>query len=236
MRSRFGHGGYECAQMLTVSCSNSLFKNLYFMHGSSTGADAYLNLLTVTGDRNAFVGCNFAGPMDPDQAHDDAYNNVYINGGSHNYFKDCTFGAFNMIHRDVANTILKFGGTGANWGNVFEDCIFYSRSAATTPYFINISSTAGGGQVRGIFLNCQFINVTTLHGSYDLTVAIVSTPTNADENYLYFDSRSSFAGVTDIIVSGKEGIVWFGSAGATADDAAVDDLKKLGLSQNPVTS
>lgn len=232
MRSRFGHSGYTMANFMTVSGSNNLFKNLYWMHGSSTGTSSDVTLLTLTGHRNIFAGCHFGGPNDQTQASSANYAQIVITGGQQNYFKDCLFGGMNSVHRDAANTILKLN-TGQNANNVFEDCVFWSRAAATTPYFINIAAAATtGGCWRAIFLNCQFINLTTLHGSYDLAVAIASTAAESDENYLYFDNRCSFAGVTDIIADAAEEIIWWGGAGPNPDSAAIGDDINLGLAQH----
>lgn len=231
-RSRFGHSGYTMANFMTMSGWNNLFKNLYWMHGSSTGGASDVTVATISGAYSRFESCHFGGPNDQTQASSANYAQI-VSSGSQNYFKDCLFGGMNAIHRDAANTILKLTG---GQGLVFEDCIFWSRSAATTPYFINVSAASTGGCWRAIFLNCQFINMTPLDGSYQLAVGIVSTPTAADENYLYFDNRCSFAGCTDVIVNGQEGIVYWGSAGSNPDTTAIGDDKALGLAQNPESS
>lgn len=234
MRSRFGHSGKVMANFMTISGSNNLFKNLYWMHGSATGGASDVTLLTITGHRNRFEGCHFGGPNDQTQASSANYAQMVITGGQQNHFKDCLFGGMNSVHRDAANTMLKLN-TGQNTNNVFEDCVFWSRSAATTPYFINLAAAATtGGCWRAIFLNCQFINMTTLHGSYALAVAIASTATEANENYLYFDNRCSFTGVTDLIADAREEIIWWGGAGSAPDSsAAIGDRVALGLGQHP---
>lgn len=234
MRSRFGHSGYTMANFVTISGHSNLWANLYFMHGSSTGGASDVTTLTVSGARNVFKGCHFAGPNDQTQASSANYKQLVLSG-TQNYFKDCSFGGFNAIHRDAANCILNLPASGGQ-GNVFEDCIFWSRTADTDPYFINMSGSTTGGCWRAIFLNCQFINMTPLHGSYAMAVAIASTPTEGDENYLFFDNRCTFAGCTDIIANGKEGIVVWGGAGANPDTTAIGDDKALGLAQNPEQS
>ena len=228
-RARFSHSGYAMANFLTMSGWNNLFKNLYWMHGSATGGASDVTLATISGAYSVFERCHFGGPNDQTQASDADYAQI-VSSGSQNYFKDCLFGGMNAIHRDAANTILKFSGGG---GVVFEDCIFWSRSAATSPYFINISSTSTGGIWRAIFLNCQFINMSTLHGSWDLAVGITSTPGESDENYLYFDNRCSMAGVTDIIADANEEMVKWGGAGASPDTSAINDRVNLGIAGIP---
>lgn len=227
MRSRFGHSGYTMASFFTISGHNNLFKNLYWMHGSSTGGASDVEIGRLSGARNVFEQCHFAGPNDQTQASAAAYNTIEEDG-TQNYFKDCLFGGMNAIHRDAANTVLRIGG---GQGTVYENCVFWSRTAATTPYFINVDATVTGGSWLGIFLNCQFINMTPLHGSYDMAVAITATPGESDENYLFFDNRCTFAGVTDIIADAKEEMIVWGGAGANPDSAAIGDDINLGLAQ-----
>lgn len=231
-RARFGHSGSSMASFMALSGSNNLLKNLYWMHGSSDGTSADLNLMTLTGHRNVFEGCHFGGPNDATQAVQAAYAQMIFTGAQQNYFKDCLFGGMNSVHRTGANTILKLN-TGQNTNNVFENCVFWSRAAATTPYFINLAAAATtGGCYRAIFLNCQFMNLTNLHGSYDLAVGIKTTATEGDENYLYFDNRCSFAGITHLIADNAEEMIWWGGAGANSDTTGIGDDIALGLAQH----
>ncbi len=199
------------------------------MHGSSTGGASDLQLAKLTGARNVFEQCHFAGPNDQTQASTAGYNTIEEDG-TQNYFKDCLWGGMNAIHRDAANTLLKIGG---GQGTVYENCVFWSRASATTPYFINVDAAVTGGSWVGIFLNCQFINMTTLHGSYDLAVGINMATTESQENYMYFDNRCSFAGCTKVIADADEESIWWGAAGANPDSSAIGDDINLGLAMHP---
>lgn len=216
-RVRFGHTGYTMANFMTVSGANNAFKNLRWMHGSSTGAASDTTLMTITGAGNLFENVNFAGPMDATQSASANYVGVYINGGSSNYFKDCLFGTQNAIQRSGANCMLKIAGAGGL--NVFEDCIFRSNTlTSTTPYFITWAGTECLTP-QCIFLNCQFINVKAAASSA-MTVAIVDT--SHANNSLYFDNRCSFSGVTDIIAAASEAKILVG--GQTYTAAATSNL------------
>lgn len=236
MRSRFGHSGSAMANFMTVSGSNNMFANLYWMHGSATGAAADVNMITVSGHRNVFRGCHFSGPNDTTQSASANYTGFTLSGtASHNYFKDCTFGGFNAVKRG-ANAQLTISSTGQ--GNVFEDCLFICGAAASTTEFIDYSSAAGtGGRVGAFFFNCQFVNMyeAGTGGSCKIADAIViGTLTEASDARLFFDSRCTFSGVTDIAVAGKEECIRFGhSTIAYNVGSSSPDMKQLGLAMHP---
>jgi len=226
-RSRFGHSGYTMANFMTVSGATNKFKNLRWMHGSSTGAAADLTCLIVTGAGNTFEGCCFGTPMDATQAATAGWMGIRVSGAQ-NYFKRCLFGTQNNIYRNAANSILSLEGSGAL--NIFEDCIFRSNSlTATTPYFIKWASTEAATP-NGIFLNCQFIN-SKAAASSAMTVAIIDT--SHANNSLFFDNRCTFTQCTDVIAAASETKILWGAAGATADYAAINDRANVGLAQNP---
>ena len=195
-RARFSHAGYAMANFMTVSGDDNCFKNLRFMHGASTGAAADLTCAIISGAGNRFENVAFAGPNDATQAATAGYLGVRISG-SHNYFKGCMFGSVNDVDRSAANAVLSFDATCGAW-NIFEDCVFRSRSGGgqATAYFINDKNTATVVDYDAIFLNCQF-----LHNGTALTVGIAKA-TNAQRK-LYFDNRCSFSGVTDVIAEAQ---------------------------------
>lgn len=205
-RSRFSHSGYTMANFMTVSGDGNVFKNLRWMHGSSTGGASDITCVTVSGAGNTFDSCAFAGPNNATQAASANYLGVSISG-SHNYFKNCMFGSVNDVDRSAANTMLNFT-TGCGAWNIFENCVFRSRSGGgqATAYFINDKVTDTVVDVTAVFLNCKFI-----HRGTDLTVAITKAANTSRK--LYFDERCSFAGVTDIISAAREAEVILGVAG-----------------------
>lgn len=216
-RARFGHTGYTMANFMTVSGASNAFKNLRWMHGSSTGGASDTTCLTITGAGNVFEWVNFAGPMDATQSASANYVGVYINGGSSNYFRKCLFGTQNAIQRSGANCMLKIAGAGGL--NVFEDCIFRSNSlTSTTPYFINWAGTECLTP-QAIFLNCQFINAKAAASS-NMVVGILDT--SHANNTLYFDNRCTFMGVDDVIAAASEAKIKIG--GQTYTAAATSNL------------
>jgi hypothetical protein len=216
-RARFSHAGYAMANFMTVSGASNCFKNLRWMHGSSTGGASDLTCAIISGSGNKFENVCFATPLDATQAATTGYLGVRVSG-SLNHFKNCMFGSTNDIDRSAANALLSFDADCGPW-NVFENCIFRSRSGGgqSTAYFINDKATSTIVDFTAIFLNCQF-----LHQGTALAVAITKAA-NASRK-LYFDSLCSFAGVTDLIADARVAEVWSGGAGGVE---AATDFKQL---------
>jgi hypothetical protein len=226
-RSRFSHSGYTMANFMTVSGDENKFKNIRFMHGSSTGGASDVTCITVTGAGNVFEKVAFAGPNNATQAASNNYKGVQITG-SHNYFKDCMFGSVNDVDRSGTGGILYFGAACGAW-NVFENCIIRSRSGGgqAGAFFITDAVTDTVVDYTAIFLNCQF-----LHQGTALTLGI-SKGANTSRK-LYFDNRCTFAGVTDIVADARNAEVEWGAAGASPDGAALNDKLYLGIGQTPI--
>lgn len=218
-RARFSHSGYTMANFMTVSGDDNCFKNLRFMHGSSTGAAADITCVTVSGAGNRFENVAFAGPNDATQAASANYLGVSLSG-SHNYFKGCMFGSVNDVDRSAANTMLNLT-TGCGAWNIFENCVFRSRSGGgqSTAYFINDKVTDTVVDFTALFLNCQFI-----HQGTALAVGITKAANTSRK--LYFDDRCRFAGVTDIIADARVAEVWSGDNMAS-EAASAADFKQM---------
>jgi len=223
-RARFSHAGYTMANFMTVSGDDNCFKNLRFMHGAATGGAADVTMLTVSGAGNRFENIGFAGPNDATQAAAAGYKGIVLSG-SHNHFKGCMFGSVNDVDRSGASCILSLAAACGAW-NIFENCVFRSRSGGgqTAAFFINDAVTDTVVDVTAIFLNCQFI-----HSGADLALGITKAANTARS--LYFDNRCTFKGVSDVVTNGREGEVFWGSAGATPDLAAISDALTLGIAR-----
>lgn len=220
-RARFSHSGYTMANFMTVSGDCNAFKNLRWMHGSSTGGASDVTLMTISGAGNRFENIGFAGPNDATQAASANYKGIIVSG-SQNHFKNCIFGTSNDVDRSGAGCILNFAAAAGGW-NIFEDCVFRSRSGGgqAGAFFITDSCTSTVVDFTALFLNCHFI-----HSGTALSYGI-SKATNTSRK-LYFDSRCSFAGVTDIIADARVAEILWGSAGASPDEAAAVDFKATG--------
>lgn len=226
-RARFSHSGYTMANFMTVSGDDNCFKNIRFMHGSSTGGASDVTCITVSGAGNRFEKVAFAGPNNATQAASNNYKGINISG-SHNYFKDCMFGSVNDVDRSGTGAILYFAAACGAW-NIFENCVFRSRSGGgqAGAFFITDAVTDTVVDYTAIFLNCQFI-----HAGTNLTLAI-SKAANASRK-LYFDNRCTFVGVTDIVADARNAEVLWGAAGSSPDGSALNDKLYLGIGQTPI--
>lgn len=226
-RARFSHAGYTMANFMTVSGDDNCFKNIRWMHGSTTGGASDVTCITVSGTGNRFENCAFAGPNAATQAASVNYKGIVLSG-SHNYFKGCMFGSVNDVDRSAANTILSFTTACGAW-NIFENCVFRSRSGGgqSTAYFINDAVTDTVVDYTAIFLNCQF-----LHQGAALTLAIAKADNSSRK--LYFDNRCSFAGVADVVADAVDAQVLWGSAGANGDTTAIGDRLSLGIARSVI--
>ncbi len=101
---------------LVISENGCIFKNLTFT--SSADID---ETVSVTGNRNAFLGVNFKGTSNATSADDTKWRALNIAGGQENYFGGCMFGG-DTFTRGVANATLELESTASR--NVFEDCKF----------------------------------------------------------------------------------------------------------------
>jgi len=226
-RARFSHSGYTMANFMTVSGDCNLFKNLRWMHGAATGGASDVTLMTISGTGNRFENIGFAGPNNATQAAASGYRGVKISG-SHTHFKNCMFGSVNDIDRSAANALIQFT-TGCGGWNIFENCVFRSRSGGgqATAIFIDDAVTDTVVDYTAVFLNCKF-----LHQGTALTVGITKAA-NASRK-LFFDSQCTFSGVTNIVTAGQESSVVAG--GGNPDGAAAYDSKKLLIARAVATT
>lgn len=210
-RSRIGHNA-NYSPMLTVSGYGNLFANLYFMYGRDSATN--LNLLNLTGHRNAFHNCHFGSPMHTTEGDEATCYTLQI-AGVENYFKNCTIGV-STIARSAANAIVNF--VSASSRTVFENCIFLMQVDETSPFFIKVQTGSGNFQY---FKNCQFIAF-----SSNMNTSIAYAISRSAGSFLYFDSRCSFVGADAIIAAANEGDVYIGSvpyiAAATGNLIAVN--------------
>ena len=136
---------------ITWSASGCVVKNISFWHESSDAA-ALVNVL-VSGSRNNFEGCQFAGAVGTNNAS--GARSLKLSGTG-NVFKDCFIG--NDTVQIVAGVhTFEFDGGASH--NLFDGCIFAHTAGATTN--VHVFAAAGGSADVGrlnIFRKCLFVN------------------------------------------------------------------------------
>lgn len=141
---------------VTWSASGCVVKNISFWHETSD-ALGLVNVL-VSGGRNYFENCQFAGAIGTNNATGARSLKVGGANASGNVFKSCTIG--NDTIQIVAGVIdLEFVSGAMH--TLFEDCVFNHSAAATTNAHVTIAAAAGVGR-RNIFRRCLFLNETAV--------------------------------------------------------------------------
>lgn len=138
--------------MFTVSADGCLIENIHVFQGVNNAAST--GAVLVSGDRNHFRNCHFAGIGHDTQ--DTAGNYTLKVTGSENLFEDCVIG-LDTIARGTAAT-YEIIMSGAATRNIFKNCIFPTFAEAAGFVFLSIGS--GGIDRYVMFENCTFINAT----------------------------------------------------------------------------
>lgn len=125
----FGTGG-----SLVISENGCLFKNLTF-----TGTVDINEPVSISGDYNSFLGCDFKGSLNATTGDDTAARALNLDGGQENYFGGCTFGQ-DTIMRSAANATIEFENAASR--NVFEGCRFIAAIDAATPVHVLFTGTS----------------------------------------------------------------------------------------------
>lgn len=192
-RARIGHSA-NFSPLLTVSGYGNVFANLYFMHGRGNAAN--LQLLSVTGPRNSFYNCHFAGPLNATEGDQATYRILNL-AHSESYFRDCTFGIDTTAWTN--GDMVVFGAQADPPRVVFENCLFLMAADNAQVNFLSVAAGCGSG--LALFRKCQFINIGTA-----LTYAIDGA--GLGNFKMAFDSDCYFAGCTDVVALAYEASVF----------------------------
>lgn len=141
----------------TVSGSGCLFQNIEWFHGFTTGMATEI-CMTVTGSRNYFKNCQFAGMADTDHASADGAGSRHLKIGSagsgENVFEDCTIGEDTTARTTTNASVELAGGTPRN---IFRRCYF--PVFATNAGVLGILGTGNACVDRfNEFHDCVFVN------------------------------------------------------------------------------
>jgi hypothetical protein len=156
-RSRIAPTGSTTAfaNFFTVSGNGCIFQNIQWFHGFDTGVAAEI-CMTVTGSRNVFQNCHFAGIGDTTGSASAASRCLKIgsSGSGENLFNDCVIG-IDTVTRSAANASIEFAS--ATTRNTFRRChIPIMTSSATS---LGILGTGNECCDRSqVFEDCIFEN------------------------------------------------------------------------------
>lgn len=188
--------------LINVTGSGCIFKNLYVFHGVNDATS--LICFQVTGSRNYFENCHFAGVGNATQSAAGSAS-LKINGGSENVFQDCFIG-LDTIARDADATELWFDGAASR--NRFEDCQIYGYISAAGYSLVTVEdATAIDRFVK--FKNCLFMTdsenqAVTMTTCFNIKASIVQGKIVLQNCMLITDGASG-SGEWD---SNNRGIIW----------------------------
>jgi hypothetical protein len=166
------------ANFFTVSGSGCFFANLEFYQGFTTGIAAEV-CMTVSGGRDVFKNCQFAGMNDAVGAGDTGSRNLLITGTGENLFDKCTIGD-DTTARTALNASVEFQGSTPR--NIFEDCIFpaYVTGGGTAALMIYAAATHTLDRWT-LFKQCRFLNsATKANGSLMAALATLGAATGGE--------------------------------------------------------
>lgn len=140
------------ANFFTVSGNGCLFQNLSWFQGAGAGQTgiAAAICMTVSGQRNVFVNCDFEGMGDSTSATNANSRNLLITAGE-NRFLHCNIGLDTVV-RTNANASVEIKSNAAR--TIFEDCTFPFWSSDGLQYGLLVAAAAGMDRVA-IFKGCN---------------------------------------------------------------------------------
>ena len=146
---------FGSANFVVVTGNGCIFQNISAFNGFSTGGANQI-CWTDTGDRNAYINCDFEGMGDTTSAASAGSRSFKLGaaGTGEAYFYNCNFG-LDTITRGAANASLELaGGTPRNR---FVNCTFVADASASSPFHILCTGAAAIDRVQ-LFQDCMFTN------------------------------------------------------------------------------
>ena len=180
--------------VVTMSANGCYWENIEVFYGLAA-ATASCGAILVSGDRNRFKNCHFAGIGHATADVATAYSLKLT--GSENFFEDCVIG-LDTIQRTAASAEILFGfNTATGYGaarNVFRNCRIVAYG--TTNHFF-VSALAGTIDRDNTFENCTFINMPTgIAGNGTQMAQAFSMTTGSSPDGIILCRNCTFVGVT----------------------------------------
>jgi hypothetical protein len=135
--------------LLNVSANDCVFRGIEVFHG--VGDATSKGCVIVSGERNHFYDCHFAGTGASQMDVAGAYSLTVT--GQENFFEDCTIG-LDTITRSTSTYEMYMSGGATR--NVFRRCRICTSAGANTMTFLTIPTS--GVDRWNMFEDCVFIN------------------------------------------------------------------------------
>jgi len=144
-----GTAGNDLTQVITFAGNGCVVKNIQFYNGADADVDS--GAVIITGDRNHFKNCFFAGMGHATPGARAGSWSAKLTGAAENFFEDCAFG-LDTILRAAANAELVMASSSKN---IFRRCMFMSYSETAGKFMVSLDNSAAG---LNSFQDCLFYN------------------------------------------------------------------------------
>ncbi len=187
----------DVTPLMSWSANNSAMSGIHVFYGEADAGD--IGCFDVTGERNYFYRCHFAGIGADEQDASGAYSLKVT--GDENLFEDCVIGVDTVGSGTADNSEILFGGTATR--NIFRNCIINTWAQAAGHQFVSIP--AGSIDRFVLFDNCTFINAGIAEGPGNTMSEALKVGANPGGSIILKDC--SVIGATEWD-STNEGNVW----------------------------
>jgi len=137
--------------LFTVSGSGCIISNIEVYHGVASSTATSPVAMTVSGERNHIMNCQFSGNGDTGGSMDNAGARSLVLSGSENTFEDCYIGLDTVVRGTQAAEIAL---SGTPTRNIFKNCVVSSYTSATGFLPVTVAATMDRFTM---FENCKFI-------------------------------------------------------------------------------
>ena len=143
--------------LFTVSAAGCLIANIEVFQGVASSTATSPVAVTISGERNHIVNCNFSGIGDT--SLDTAGARSLVLSGSENLFEDCYIGLDTVIRTTAAAEVAL---SGSPTRNIFKDCVFSTYTSTTAFLPITVAATMDRFTM---FDNCKFLAAANITSS-----------------------------------------------------------------------
>jgi hypothetical protein len=140
---------------MTISASNCRFENISVMN--DLNAAAAVGGLKVSGSRNHFVNCHFAGNVGGSTSDVNTNYSLTLDGAQENLFERCVIGVDTNTRTSQLYEMRFMSSTSDGCArNIFRDCVIMTFAGGGTMTWLTVS--ANGQDRWNLFERCTFVN------------------------------------------------------------------------------
>lgn len=137
--------------LFTVSANDCIIANIEVYQGVASSTATAPVAVTISGQRNHIVNCQFSGNGDTGGSTDTAGARSLVLSGSENVFEKCYIGLDTVIR---TTQTAEVGLTGSPTRNIFKDCIVNTYTSTTAFLPVTVAATMDRFT---LFENCKFL-------------------------------------------------------------------------------